>query len=90
MKNRPGPYGTNENQMVCLDSFWKPVGNRQFRTNPRRHHFQTCPYCKDRLKNIRLHYKKYHPETIAKLTGEVGQLHGVRFIISSNQNGEQE
>ena len=89
MKNRQGPYGTNENKIVIQhtpmgDNFWKPVGNRQFRTNPHRHHYQVCPYCSAKKKNIRLHYKLYHPETIEKLTGEVGELYGVRFFTSSN------
>ena len=66
-------------------AFWKPVRNKKFRTGRRGWHNATCPYCGEKKKNINLHYRKYHPETIEKLTGEFGELYGVRFIMTSEE-----
>ena len=70
------------------EAFWKPVINKSFRTNPKKRHNAICPYCGSKNKNINLHYRKYHPETIEKLTDEFGEIYGIRFITTSGGSGE--
>ena len=62
------------------ETFWKPMGNTHFKTNSRKHHNLVCPYCEKMRKNIMLHYNRYHPETLPKITGEVGQIYGFSII----------
>jgi len=66
------------------EAFWKPIANKRIRTKPRRHHTVVCPYCESKSRNINFHYRKYHPETIEKLTGDFGQITGIRFFTSTN------
>jgi len=71
------------------ETFWKPVGNREIRTKPRRHHNVLCPFCLEKKKNINLHYRLYHPEENVKdqravMSGEIGVIYGVKFCVTSN------
>lgn len=70
-----------------------PIGNVPFLTTKRkyrRRHFQTCPECGEKKKNIRMHYQKYHKKfwycTFIKplKKAQIGQLYGVRFVTTSN------
>lgn len=64
---------------------WKPVSNKKFMSGRRGKHNATCPYCGAKKKNIWLHYRTYHPETLPELVGDFGEISGVRFIETSRE-----
>lgn len=68
-----------------------PVGNKQFRTNHLKHHNVTCSYCGEKKKNINLHYKRYHPETIKHFIdclkkGKMADLYGAAFFETDDES----
>lgn len=105
VKINPGKfgYGIPDDLRSNIDGRWIPIGNvkngqgfpRSYREKlrfPTRHKYQTCPECGARKKNIRRHYKLYHPEWYKKTfidpfkKGIVGELYAVRFIETKVTN----
>jgi len=84
-------FGIPDNGIMQMeDSQWIPVWNvhRKFKSHTR-HYYATCPECGKKKKNIRLHYKKYHPRFWDKYfnkihSGEIGELYGFRIVETSS------
>lgn len=81
-------FGGRRDGKAKVDNKWIPVLNTRYRNGKRGRHTATCPHCESKVKNINLHYRKYHYEWFKKFIidpldkGQIGEISGVRFFQS--------
>lgn len=80
-------YGIPKNGIDKIGGRWIPIFNVKFKTCGK-HHYQTCPECGKKKKNIRLHYRTYHKRFYYNTfirplkKAQVGYLYGVKFYTT--------
>jgi hypothetical protein len=89
-------FGIPRNLISKIGARWIPIGNVLFgktAKHAKRHHYQTCPECGERKKNIRRHYQLYHKEWFYETfikpleKGTIGELYGIRFVETPKIGG---